>query len=86
MKNYASQQRGQQADGIRGAHTQLPAPDRQALSPTGFAALFGRHRSWTYRLLYAGLIQKLDLPGRILIPRGEADRLLSNMAIHGGAK
>lgn len=69
-----------------GDDSAAPRPDKQALSPTEFASLFGRHRSWSYRLLYAGLIQKLDLPGRILISRREADRLLSSKANHGEVK
>lgn len=67
------------------AHIIAQSPDKQAFNPTEFASLFGRHRSWTYRLLYAGLLQKLDLPGRILIPSSEATRLLASKANHGGA-
>lgn len=72
--------------GNQGNDSPTARADKQAFNPTEFASLFGRHRSWSYRLLYAGLIQKLDLPGRILIPRSEAIRLLTNMATHGGAK
>ncbi len=45
-----------------------------ALSPKQFAQRFGRHPTWAYRLLYAGRIQKIDYPGRILIPISELDR------------
>ena len=59
---------------------------RVAYSPSEFARPFGRHRSWTYRMLYAGLIQKLDLPGRIRIPHSELERLLGQLTTHGGAR
>jgi len=50
-----------------------------------FAGLFGRHRSWAYRMLYGGHLKKLSLPGRVLIPVTEAQRLVSDLAPHGEA-
>lgn len=56
---------------------QKPPPSRAAYSPAEFAALFGKHPTWTYRLLYAGKVQALTGLGRILIPAGELERVLA---------
>ncbi len=65
--------------------TEENGANRIALTVDEFARAFGRHRSWAYRQLYSGTIRKIDIPGRILIPVGEADRLASTLAIHGEA-
>lgn len=49
---------------------------RAAYTPGEFAAAFGRHPSWTYRLLYAQKIKAVTDMGRILIPASEVDRVL----------
>jgi hypothetical protein len=49
---------------------------RAALSPREFAASFGRHASWAYRLLYANKIRAVTELGRILIPASELERVL----------
>ena len=49
---------------------------RAAYSPAEFAAPFGRHPSWTYRLLYSGKIRAITKLGRILIPASELERVL----------
>ncbi len=41
---------------------------RMGYTPAEFAAHFGRHQSWAYRLLYAGKIEKIDHAGRIQPP------------------
>ena len=51
---------------------------RVAYSPAEFAALFGRHPSWAYRLLYGGKVKALPDFGRILIPSSELERILSS--------
>ncbi len=84
-RNTAHRENEAPLHGNEGNGRPAARPDKQAFNPTEFASLFGRHRSWTYRLLYAGLLQKLDLPGRILIPSSEATRLLASKANHGGA-
>ena len=33
-----------------------PYMDKVALTPTEFAALFGKERTWAYRMMYAGKI------------------------------
>jgi hypothetical protein len=50
---------------------------RAALSPREFAASFGKHASWAYRLLYSGKINAITELGRILIPAAELERVLS---------
>jgi helix-turn-helix protein len=50
---------------------------RAALSPREFAASFGKHASWAYRLLYSGKINAITELGRILIPASELERVLS---------
>jgi hypothetical protein len=49
---------------------------RAAFSPAEFAESFGKHPSWTYRLLYANKIQAITELGRILIPASERARVL----------
>ena len=53
------------------------AVDRAVFSPREFAATFGRHPSWSYRLLYGGKIRAVTQLGRILIPASELERVLS---------
>jgi hypothetical protein len=50
---------------------------RAALSPREFAASFGKHASWAYRLLYSGKIHAITDFGRILIPTTELERVLN---------
>jgi hypothetical protein len=54
------------------------ARNRVAFSPREFAASFGRHPSWAYRLLYAQKIKAVTNCGRALIPASERDRLLES--------
>ena len=53
------------------------AIDRAAYSPAEFAASFGKHASWAYRLLYSGKIHAITEFGRILIPAAELKRVLA---------
>jgi hypothetical protein len=50
---------------------------RAAYSPSEFAASFGKHPTWTYRLLYRGKIRAITELGRLLIPATELQRVLS---------
>lgn len=43
-----------------------------------FAALFGKERTWGYRLLGAGKIQAITGYGETMIPRSEYERLLND--------
>ena len=58
---------------------------RLGFSVEEFSASFGHHHSWGYRQLYSGRVRKLDIDGRIIIPRSEIERLLSQTTLHGGA-
>lgn len=51
---------------------------RVAVSPREFAALFGRHQSWAYRLLYANKIKAVTTFGKLLIPVAEADKIVAS--------
>ena len=57
-------------------------PQRAVLAPAEFAAQFGRSKTFTYRLLYAGKIKKLAGSGRILIPKAELERFLADITTH----
>jgi hypothetical protein len=60
---------------MRQNQTQLTS--RAALSPREFAASFGKHPTWAYRLLYANKIRAITELGRLLIPVAELERVLS---------
>jgi predicted site-specific integrase-resolvase len=61
-----------------------PGGEKVVLTPTEFAALFGRHYSWAYRQIYAGKIQVIHDLGRIMIPRSEVERLLESKERYNG--
>ena len=64
---------------------QQPSLDnRIAYSPGEFAALFGKHQTWGYRQLYRGTVKAITQCGRIMIPRGEVDRLLCSAKPYNG--
>jgi hypothetical protein len=52
--------------------------DRAAYSPAEFAASCGKHKTWTYRLIYAGKLRAVTNLGHILIPATELDRVLAS--------
>ena len=49
--------------------------DRAAYTPSEFAALFGREKTWTYRKFYAGKLKMIQGLGERLVPASEVDRL-----------
>ena len=51
--------------------------ERAAYTPSEFAALFGREKTWTYRQLYSGRLKSIKGHGGQLIPTSEAERILS---------
>ena len=68
-----------------GEPNQQPSLDnRVAYSPGEFAALFGKHQTWEYRQLYRGTVKAITQCGRIMIPRGEVDRLLCSAKPYNG--
>jgi len=64
------------SDPLRDANAKL------ALTPAEFAAPFGRSKTWTYRLLYAGKLKRLAGTPAILIPRAELERFLADLTVH----
>jgi hypothetical protein len=56
---------------------QAPQYGRTACSPAEFAASFGRHPSWAYRLLHDNKLKAITELGHILIPASELERVLS---------
>jgi hypothetical protein len=59
---------------------------KKAYTPTEFAALFGKEKTWTYRQLYKGRIEGITKYGRLMIPVREADRIGADSAIYRGRK
>jgi len=55
---------------------------RVGFSPREFAAAFGRHATWSYRLAYQGKIKVISHLGRLLIPASEMDRILASAEIY----
>ena len=51
--------------------------NRAAYTPSEFAALFGREKTWTYRQIYSGRLKSIKGHGGQLIPVSEAERILS---------
>jgi predicted site-specific integrase-resolvase len=70
--------------------SESPSPikpsERVVLTPTEFAAVFGRHYTWAYRQIYAGNVKVITKLGRMMIPRSEIDRLLQNKETYNGKK
>jgi hypothetical protein len=58
-------------------NSEVQSTSRAALSPREFAASFGKHASWAYRLLYSGKIHAITEFGRILIPATELERVVA---------
>lgn len=55
-----------------------------ALTPIEFASLFGREKTWAYRLLWGGKIMSIPEAGQILIPTSEVARFCSSATrFHG---
>ena len=51
--------------------------ERAAYTPSEFAALFGREKTWTYRQIYHGRLKSIKGHGGQLIPASEAERIVS---------
>ncbi|MEJ0000248.1 MAG: hypothetical protein WDO13_14425 [Verrucomicrobiota bacterium] len=58
----------------------IPLSERAAFTPGEFAALFGHEQTWAYRQIYAGKIRVITGHGRMMIPKGEVERLQSEAA------
>ena len=63
----------------------LPQHEKPVYSVAEFAALFGRHKSWTYRLIYAQRIKVIHQFGKMMVPASEADEILGTATHYKGA-
>ena len=54
-------------------------------TPTEFAELFGKERTWTYRQLYAGKVKAITKLGQVQIPHSEVEKLLGGVERYRGA-
>jgi hypothetical protein len=62
----------------------IPIFERAAFTPSEFAALFGHEQSWGYRQIYAGKVKVIRGHGRMMIPRGEVERLQQEASLLDG--
>jgi hypothetical protein len=58
-----------------------PVPSAEPVSKpvytvSEFAALFNRHKSWAYRLIYAGRIQVISDFGLMMVPSSEVEKII----------
>ena len=60
--------------------------EKKAYTPAEFAALFGREKTWAYRMLYAGKINGISDYGRMMIPASEAERIEGEATRYRGKK
>jgi len=60
-------------------------PDKVALTPGEFAALFGKSQTWGYRQLYNGKVKAITGYGRTLIPISEVEKVLGEAGRYLGA-
>jgi hypothetical protein len=60
--------------------------EKKAYTPAEFAALFGREKTWSYRMLYAGKIVGISDYGRMMIPASEAARVEADASRYRGKK
>lgn len=62
----------------------IPTSELAVLKPEEFAAIFGHHKTWAYRQIYAGKIKVITDMGRYMIPRAEVARLQNTAVIYQG--
>lgn len=58
--------------------------DRLILTPAEFGALFGRSKTWAYRMIYRGVVRPLKSTPSVMIPRSEVERLLADTGEYAG--
>jgi hypothetical protein len=56
---------------------QIIAFPRAAYPMRGFAALFGKEKTWAYRMMYAGKLKVSVIGGEFMVPHSEVERLLA---------
>ena len=52
--------------------------DRAAYNFKEFAELFGKSKTWTYRLTYEGKIKTIDGYGKKMVTASEVDRIINS--------
>lgn len=57
---------------------------KPAFTVAEFADLFGRHKSWAYRLIYANRIKVIESFGRMMIPASEVETVLDSAQVYSG--
>ena len=62
------------------SHLKDPDPNntKQVYSVAEFAAQFGRHKSWAYRLIYTKRIDVIKDFGRMMIPKSQIQKILAS--------
>ncbi|MFN0126286.1 MAG: helix-turn-helix domain-containing protein [Verrucomicrobiales bacterium] len=61
-------------------------PQAAWYSPEEFAELFGKERSWAYRMLQKKKVQAITGYGHTKIPHSEAERLLADLGPYAGRR
>jgi len=57
--------------------------DKPAYTPTEFAALFGKERTWGYRQIYKGRVNAVTIFGSIMIPVEEIEKAMAGASRYG---
>jgi hypothetical protein len=65
----------------RSPKIEVPLLDRAAVTLNECSALFGKQTTWAYRLAYAGKLRVIRDLGRMMVPRSEIQRLMSNAEV-----
>jgi len=60
--------------------------EKVTYTPAEFAKLFGKERTWAYRLLYRGKIDAVTEYGRTMIPGTEVQKIVGDAGRYLGAK
>ncbi len=53
-----------------------PTTQKPAYTVAEFAGMFDRHKSWAYRMIYAGRIEVISDYGLMMIPAGEVEKIV----------
>lgn len=59
--------------------------EKVTYTPSEFAAVFGKERTWAYRQLYAGKVKAITKLGQTQIPHSEVEKLLNGAERYRGA-
>lgn len=59
--------------------------EKRTYTPSEFASVFGKERTWAYRQLYAGKVKAITKLGQIQIPHSEVEKLLNGAERYRGS-